>query len=85
MYRVSNYVLKKGRRIFGGYSKAWSHGNYIRPDYVSVWSEAARQADAQGMSLSEFVSQALYTFMTGKRPTGDTLRGRNPIIVKEKR
>jgi hypothetical protein len=84
VYRVSNYVIKHGKRIFGGYTKACAHGAYIRPDYISVWREAARQADAQGLSLSEFVSQALYVFMTGKRPHEEVLRGRNPIKILKK-
>jgi hypothetical protein len=81
MYRVSLYVLKAGRRIFRGASKAHAHGNYIRPDYVSVWKEAERQAKANHVSLSEFVSQALYFFMTGTRPPDNALHGRNAVHV----
>jgi hypothetical protein len=81
VYRISNFVFRHGKRIFSGYSKARAHGNYIRPEYVAVWREALRQAKANNVSLSEFVSQALYYFMTGKRPDGTTLRGRNPVNV----
>lgn len=58
------YRLKK--------SKAYSHGNYIRPNYISVWFEAYWQAAKLGVSLSEFISHALYVFMTGKEPAGWT-------------
>lgn len=81
MYQVSFWVLKAGRRIFGGYRKSFQHGNYIRPEYVSIWKEALRQAKANNVSLSEFVSQALYYFMTGKRPDEKTLSGRNPVDI----
>jgi hypothetical protein len=54
------YKLKKG--------KAYQHGNYIRPNYTSVWFEAYWQASEMGVSLSEFISHALYVFMTGREP-----------------
>lgn len=61
--------------------KAYSHGNYIRPTYIAVWREAAQQAEANGVSLSEFISHALYVFMTGHAPKNGKLRGRNTMQI----
>jgi hypothetical protein len=70
MYRI------KGSR------KAWSHGNYIRPTYVDIWREASAQAEEVGVSLSEFISHALYVFMTGRAPKNGKLRGKNVVQIE---
>ena len=62
--------------------KAYSHGNYIRPTYVAVWREARQQAERNGVSLSEFISHALYVFMTGHEPKQGKLRGRNRVQIR---
>lgn len=78
MHRVKN--KGKGRRL---YTKAYQHGNYIRPTYVAVWTEAARQAEEHGVSLSEFISHALYVFMTGRAPEDGKLSGHKIVVRKE--
>lgn len=62
--------------------KAYSHGNYIRPTYIAVWREAQRQAEENGVSLSEFISHALYVFMTGHVPKNGKLQGRNLTQIR---
>jgi len=57
--------------------KAYSHGNYIRPTYIDVWKWARQLAAENHVSLSEFVSHALFVFMTGRMPQDGRLRGTN--------
>lgn len=61
--------------------KAYAHSNYIRPSYSHVWHEADRQAASNGVSLSEFVSHALYVFMTGREPADGKLTGRGVEVT----
>ena len=63
---------------------AYSHGNYIRPTYLDVWRESKRQADKAGVSLSEFISHALYVFMTGHEPEHGKLHGVNPMHIEKR-
>ena len=62
--------------------KAFAHGNYIRPTYVEVWRLARRLAEENSVSLSEFISHALYVFMTGHVPPDGKLKGSLPAALR---
>jgi hypothetical protein len=54
MYRLKN-------------SKAYAHGCYIRPTNKDLWRLITRLAGESGKSISLFVNDSLFHYLTGER------------------
>lgn len=69
----------------GKVTKAWQHGNYIKHEYGDVWSMAESEAAEAHVSLSEFISHALYVFMLGREPPGWRDRPRRTLKPRSRK